>query len=326
MPLNEAQKKRLTALEDRLKTCLRTGAYEESVEITKDIQDIFSDDRTNHRLLKAKLWYFEIELLANRHSFAEAGLVGIIDLANEKTKLRLEAQTLLAICYLRQRLVEKAKPLVREVFNSVNSIQSERSRRLFQRKLLQRLEEECVLSSLISKDPVQLDVLEIHETAVSLIQNKSDDEILVIMATNLPECARLALRSIRKDALSQIRSEDIKLIASGPDSEQPKEIGSKTLKILKRIAWKSICSRDSNLYKLWSKKIPDALGPGYLTTAVVTSMSEWRIGAPMIAAGLAAVIMKASAQMFCEAHKPEPFMTDRSEITRDKTETRKKKS
>jgi hypothetical protein len=169
-----------------------------------------------------------------------------------------------------------------------------------------------------------LDVQEIHETAVSLIQNKSDDEILVIMATNLPECARLALRSIRKDALSQIRSEDIKLIASGPDSEKPKEIGSKTLKILKRIAWKSICSRDSNLYKMWSKKIPDALGPGYLTTAVVTSMSEWRIGAPMIAAGLVAVIMKASAQVFCEAHKPEPFMTDRSEITRDKPETRKK--
>ena len=182
MPITDQQKIRLRRLEAQLRQCLKLGEVERAVEITTDIQSMFADDRSNYRLLKAKLWCFETALLANRHSYAESGLIGICGLASENTKLRLEAKVLLAICYMRQKRYLEAKPLIKEVLANIDDIKSDHSRQLFQRKLMDRIEEECVLSQLIGSDDPPLDVETVHDQAVYLLQHNSQNEIVKIIA------------------------------------------------------------------------------------------------------------------------------------------------
>src|SRR5687768_10013520 len=149
MPLNDAKKERLKRLEIRLEQCVRSGNVELAIEITTDIQSIFCDDLSNHRLLKAKLSCFEAALLANRVDYATRGMEGVKARTRPGTKLHLEAIALLAVCYLRQKCLSNAKPLIHAVLKRLNDIQSHQSRHLFQRKFLDRIEQECVLTELI---------------------------------------------------------------------------------------------------------------------------------------------------------------------------------
>lgn len=314
MPVNKQQKERLKALETRLRHCLKSGQVELAIEITTDIQSIFADDRGNHRLLKAKLWCFETCLLANRHSYAEMGLIGVCGLASDDTKLILEAKVLLAVCYIRQKRYVEAKPLLKDVLKKVDRIESPRSRHLFQKKLMQRLEEECVLSELIGADEPPLDVDKVHQQAVYLLKHSSQDQIVAVIAASLPEKARLALTDVRTFALLQMSAPDVKLLGAPQDSIAPKALGGRTLGLLKRIVWRSFCSPDSGVYKAWSKKLPEVFGPGYMAASLVASFKDWRIGIPMLASGVLASIMKSSAHEFCEWAKPAAFMTDRKEI------------
>jgi hypothetical protein len=229
MPLNEFKKQRLRKLEARLRSCLKTGEVELAIEITANIQGLFLDDRSNHRLLRAKLWCFETCLLANRHSYAESGLIGVSGLANENTKIKLESQVLLAIFYIRQKRITEAKPLIHEVLNNVNDIKSDRSRRLFQRNLMDRLEEECVLSELIGVEEAPLEETKVHDQAVYLVQHSSDDDIITIIAASLPEKARLALTDVRGFALLQMRASDVKLLGTPADAIEPKALGKRAL-------------------------------------------------------------------------------------------------
>ncbi len=321
MSLNESHLESITILEKSLKECLRSCDYGNSIIILKGIQRLFLNDQKNHRLLKARLWGYEIALSANKNAQAAAGLEDLLNVAKKGTKIRLEAQVLLVIACLRQKNRERAKVLVREVFDNLNDIKSDASRQLFHKKVLERLEEECILSELIGKDTSALNLIEIHAKAVLLIQNNSDDEILELMAESLPAKVRESLRVIRGAALLQInRPNDIKAIGPEKDAEKPKAVGARILGVFKRVIWKGVCSPQSSLFKMWNKKLPETFGPNYLTAAVLASMNEWRIGAPMIAVGLSAVVMKASAEVFCEANKPEPFMTHRSEVKRRSSE------
>lgn len=324
MPLNEQQKVRLKRLEARLRLCLKTGEVELAIEITTDIQNIFANDRDNHRLLKAKLWCFETCLLANRHGYAEMGLIGICGLASDNTKLRLEAQVLLAICYLRQKRYAEAKPLIKDVLANVNDIKSDKSRHLFQKKLMQRLEEECVLSELIGGDDPPLEIEKVHQQAVYLLQHNSEDQIVALIAASLPERSRLALTDVRGFALLQMRASDVKLLGAPQDSIAPQALGTRALGILKRIAWRSFCSPDSAVYKAWSKKLPEVFGQGYMAASLVASFKDWRIGIPLLASGVLATIMKSSAHEFCDWAKPEPFMTDRKEIAAHEPKKKRK--
>jgi hypothetical protein len=324
MPPNAAQKDRLRKLEARLRKCLKTGETELAIEITADIQGMYSDDRGNHRLLKAKLWCFETSLLANRHAYAESGLLGIVNLANSNTKIRLEAQVLLAICYIRQKRYPDAKNLIQSVMSNINDIGSDRSRRLFQKKFMERLEEECVLSELIGVEETPLDAESVQDKAVFLLHHNSNDEILAVIAASLPEKVRLALTDVRAFTLLQMRGDDVKLLGSPTDSEQPKQLGSRTLGVLKRIAWRSFCAPDSAVYKAWSKKLPEVFGQGYMAASLVATFKDWRIGIPLLASGVLATIMKSSACEFCEWAQPESFMTSRADLEKHEPAAKKK--
>lgn len=59
--------------------------------------------------------------------------------------------------------------------------------------------------------------------------------------------------------------------------------------------------------------MPKVFNEGYFSAAVVTALNDFRIGAPMVASGVLALLMKYSAQEFCELAKPKGLMIARDE-------------
>jgi len=310
--LTEYQLKKLKPYELELKHAVRSGDTDKAIEIATQIQELFPNEwRTHHRLLRAKLWTFESCLDANRISYAQRGFIGIRKLAASNTRLYLEASSLLAVCHLRSKDTLAAKSLIKEVIEKINNITSERTKHQFQKRLIERVEEECILTELIGTNDLAMNVDEIQAKAVLLIQRNSDAEIFKLIGNSVPTASINLLRDVRTYSLNQLPAPDRKLLPSSEKAEEPKKIGKTTFSIIKRIAWKTFCNPDSTIYKLWKNRVPKVFNEGYFSAAVVTTMGDFRIGIPLLASGISALVMKYTAEEFCELSKPKALMIDR---------------
>ena len=310
--LTEDQLIKLKPLEVELKKAVRSGDTDRAIEIATKVQGLFPNEwRTHHRLLRAKLWAFESCLDANRISYAQRGFIGIRKLSASNTRLFLEASSLLAVCHLRSKDTSSAKTLIKEVIEKINNIGSERTKHQFQKRLIERIEEECILTELIGTNDVPMNVDEIEAKAILLIQRSSDVEIFKLIGNSVPTASINLLRDVRTYSLNQLPAPDRKLLPSPEKAEEPKKIGKTTFAIIKRIAWKTFCNPDSTIYKLWKKRIPKMFNEGYFSAAVVTTMGDFKIGIPLLASGISALVMKYTAEEFCDISKPKGLMIDR---------------
>lgn len=311
--LTKQQLASLRPLEQQLRVAVRRGSPEVAVEIATKIQALFPHDRRHHRLLRAKLWAFEACMEGNRLNYATSGFIGIRKIAGKSTRLYLEASSLLAVCYLRDKNVSEAKRLICEVVGKINNISSERTRQQFQKRLIQRIEEECILAEMIDTLDGEMNVNDIHDKAVLLIQRSNENDILKLIGNSIPLASIKLLEDIRNYSIKQLPPPDRKQLPPPDKATAPRELGKATFAILRRIIWKAVCAPDSSIYKLWSQHVPKVFNPGYFASAVVATLSDFRIGAPMVASGVLALIMKYSAQEFCDLAKPKGLMIDRDE-------------
>jgi hypothetical protein len=311
--LTEQQLSALRPLERELRAAVRSASPERAIEIATRIQGLFSHDRRHHRLLRAKLWAFEACLDANRITYAQNGFVGVRKLAGITTRLYLEASSLLAVCYLREKKTGEAKRLIREVISNINNIQSDRTRHQFQKRLVERIEEECILTELIGRDEGVLDPEEIQAKAVFLLQRNSDAEIFKLIGNSVPVAGIELLKDVRNYSINQLPPPDREMLPSPEKAEAPQKIGKITFALLRRIAWKTFCDPESPIYKLWSKRVPKIFDEGYFSAAIVTTMGDFRMGLPMLASGIVALIMKYTAEEFCEMSKPKGLMIARDD-------------
>ncbi len=311
--LTEAQLKTLRPLEAELRKSVAMAEPETAVEIAAKIQALFPDDRSHHRLLRAKLWAFEACIDGNRLSYAERGLIGVRNLAGPSTRLSLEAGGLLAVALLRQKKTADSKKVIRDVISNINNITSDRTRHQFQKRFIERIEEECILAELIGTSDGPLDAQEIEAKAILLLQRSSDDEIFKLIGNAVPVASIQLLGDVRTYSIQQLPLPDRKLLPGPEKAEEPKSIGRKTFAVLRRIAWKTFCKPSSPIYKLWSARIPKVFNEGYFSAAIVSSFGDLRIGLPLLASGLAALVMKYSAEEFCELAKPKGLMIARDD-------------
>lgn len=311
--LSERQLSKLRPLEEALRRAVAQAEPEAAIEAATRIQALFQPDRTHHRLLRAKLWAFEACVDANRLAYAERGLIGVRKLAGSSTRLYLEASGLLAVALLRQKKINESKKLIREVIENINNIASDRTRHQFQKRFIERIEEECILAELIGTGDGPLDTKEVEAKAIFLVQRNSDDEIYKLIGNSVPTSSLLLLNDVRTYSILQLPAPDRKLLPAPEKAQEPKSIGRTTFALLRRIAWKTFCKPDSPIYKLWSKKMPKVFNDGYFAAAVVATMNDFRIGVPILASGLAALAMKYTAEEFCELAKPKGLMIGRSE-------------
>lgn len=303
----------LRPLEKDLQRAVALAEPYNALEVASKIQSMFGNDRTHHRLLQAKLWAYEACVDANRLNTAESGLIGIRRIAGRTTRLYLEASALLSVSLLRQKKSSEAKNIIRDVIENINNITSDRTRHQFQRRFIERVEEECILAELIGTADGDLNQSEIESKAIILVQHNSEDEIFKLIGNSIPSKSILLLGDVRNYSLNLLPAPDRKLLPAPEKAEEPKSLGKTTFSLLRRIAWKTFCKPSSPIYKLWSKRIPSVFNDGYFYAAVVTALSEYKIGLPMIGSGLAALAMKYTAEEFCEIAKPKGLMASRND-------------
>lgn len=303
----------LRPLEEELQNAVARSEPDTAIEVATKIQAIFKNDRTHFRLLRAKLWAFEASIDANRLAYAESGLIGVRQLARPSTRIALEAGGLLAVSFLRQKKISEAKAIITDVIANINNITSEKTRHQFQKRFIERIEEECILAELIGTEEGKLDVHEIDAKAILLIQNRDEDEILRLIGNSIPATSISLLTDVRNFSLLQLPAPDRKLLAPPPKTQESKTIGKTTFSMLRRIAWKTFCKPSSPIYKLWSVRAPKVFNEGYFSAAIATTFGDFKIGIPLLASGVIALVMKYSAEEFCEYAKPKGLMIGRED-------------
>jgi hypothetical protein len=310
-PLTNKQREQLSSLEPALKACVRTADIVAARKIAAQIQILLRATGHETRLLQAKNWLYECAMEAGEIQFAIAGFSGTRQLASPRTRLYFEATVLLGICYLRRRNLLEAEVIIGEAFRKINNITSDRRRRQFHERLVTRLEEESILAGIASSEGTRLNIEEIDREAVKLVRTKSDDELLEILARQLPDKSILLLETVRNFSEKRLPAPDRKFLPKAVTREHPIALGMRATAALKRVAWKSVCDPQSEIYQAWSQGLSVVYDKKYLTAAIVASFAAWQITTTMIVATVVAIIIKFGAAVFCETFAPQSIMIDR---------------
>ncbi|WP_411360662.1 hypothetical protein [Pseudidiomarina sp. YC-516-91] len=313
IPLSKVQKERLTILEPQLRSCVKTADLNRAKKITAEIQELLRPTCHETRILQAKNWLYETALEAGRLTYAKLGFEGTIQKSSSRTRLHLEAISLLAICYLRENNLEKARGMVARAVGNINNIKSPERRKQFHRRLIQRLEEESILVGLKSEITDSLILEEVDYRAIQLVKMKSENEIFAEMGRAVPQRSVDLLQDIRSAYILRLPGPDRKMLLPPITEENKEALGKRASSALKRVAWRAVCCSDSDIYKAWSQGLSVVYDKKYIVGAIVAAFTSASISVMMVAASAAALAIKFGAEVFCEMYAPSSLMIDRKD-------------
>lgn len=101
--LTAEQRAQLATLEPRLRSAADARDYKQAKAVTLQIQNVLRPTGHDARLMKAKNQLFEVAMETGNLTTAITGFIGVRKKVSKRTRLYLEATTLLAICYLRKK-------------------------------------------------------------------------------------------------------------------------------------------------------------------------------------------------------------------------------
>ncbi len=311
--LTNEQKKILAVLEPQLRSCTRSANLEQAKKITAKIQKLLRPTGHETRLLQAKNWLYETAMEANSLTYAKMGFKGNIQKSNSKTRLNLEATSLLAICYLREGNLEKSTEYIYRAIDSISNIKSDRRREQFHKRLVERLEEESILFGLINEESTKLEINEVNNQAINLIRNKSEDQIYLEMGRAIPPKSINILTDIRDAYVLRLPPSDKKMLPAPINEKNKKDLGLRASAALKRVAWRAICDPNSEIHKAWSEGLSIVYDKKYITAAIITSFNSLNISGVMLAASAVALAIKFGVEVFCETFAPKSIMIARKD-------------
>ncbi len=311
--LTDEQRKKLARWEPMLKSCLKSGDLEKAKQITQNIQQLLRPTGHETRILQAKNWLFETAMEAGRLTYAKSGFEGVIQKSSPATRLNLEATSLLAICYLREGNIGKSHELISKAVRKISNIKSRDRREQFHKRLIERLEDESIIAGLIKKDGEQLNRDEVDAYAVKLVMTNSEDQIFYEMGRAVPQAALDLLTNTREAYKLQLPAPDKKMLPPPVSTDNKKALGKRASSALKRVAWRAICSPESEIYKAWSQGLSVVYDKKYIAGAIVAAFNSFNISTVMIAASAAALAIKFGAEVFCETFEPNSMMIDKSD-------------
>lgn len=312
--LTEIQKRRLKVLEPNLRNAVRLGDYTLAKQIAHEIQEVLRKSGHETRLMQAKNWLFEAAMEAGNVQIAITGLTGVRKKCNPQTRAYLEATALLAICHIREGSIPTAEPLIAQVLEKSKYIHSERRRRQFKRRMIQRFEEEVTLAALKNSGDEALDIDQIQKEAGVLVQTKTEDDILSDFGRHLPRRVINDLLRIHAFTGRQLPFEERKLLPSPEEITREKELGRTVFTSFKRVLWRSLCDPESDIYKAWFHNgLSVVLDKKFLGAAITAVMSGLNIGIKALAVSATALVIKMGIETYCEVFRPKGLMIDRSE-------------
>ena len=307
--LTDKQKERLHILEPKLKKAIADRDLGAAKSLVVDLQNLLRPTGHFTRLIQSKNRLYELALEINEIDFAIRGFLSNRKLVSDKTRLYLEATALLAICYLRNEQIEKAKPLISEVLKNDTVIKSERTRKKFRQEIINRFNEETTLFSLKNKDKEHFTVDELESEIVNLIRQKNESEMYLVIGTNVPQHTKHLLFQVHEFSTKQLPFTEKLGLPSPEQKIKDKEVGKTVFQSIKRVIYNSLCDPKSEIYKAWyNNGMAIVLSKNYIRTAVLSCLTNLGIGFKLITASVIALIMKFGLEVYCERYKPTDLM------------------
>lgn len=280
--------------------------------IFNDIKLTLLQNNNTTLLAKYKNWLYELALDSKDYFFAERGLINVRKTVNSNTRLYLEATALLSICYLRLLKIEKAKPLIKEVLNNGNIIKTERTRKIFNKEIIQRFDEEVALFSLKEDNIQDFDIDKIESEVGILVATKTENELYGLLGKNIPMNTKNLLFEVDNFAKNQLPFTERKLLQTSEDLMKNEEAGKTVFKSFKRTIYNSICDQKSQVYKMWNEKIVGAVFEiKYLIGAITLALSQSSIGIKALIVTASALVIRFGLDVYCEYYKPKGIMETR---------------
>ncbi|RST28758.1 hypothetical protein [Chryseobacterium lacus] len=305
IPLSEKQKERLKILEPKLEDAVKNQDFNTAKDIIIDIQTILRPTQHFVRLVQAKNKLYELAIELNKLEFALNGLLSNKEVVNEKTRIHLETISLIAICYLRMKEVEKAKEYIRSVLQNHTVIKTQRTREIFHSEIINRFNEEVALATLTSTKNVRLDEDEIERESIRIIQTLSDDEIFSNIGQSSPQSTRDLIYLVHDFSTKQLPYTERKALPSPDQKIKDKEVGITVFESIKRVIYNSLCNPESEIYKTWfNNGMQTVLSKGYIKSCIVSCLINIGFGVTMIAASIVALVTKFGIEVYCEKYKP----------------------
>ncbi|MEW8505506.1 MAG: hypothetical protein AB2598_02300 [Candidatus Thiodiazotropha sp.] len=307
--LTEEQKGRLRVLEPALKQAAARRDYKRAKEITLSIQNLLRPTGHETRLMQAKNWLFETAMEVGELNTAIQGFIGVRQKVSARTRVYLEATSLLAICYLRQKNLQSARPFMVEALKNVGNITSEARKSEYKVSLAKRFEDEALLASIAQPSNDYLDPQQIQDEAGKIVYSKHEDEILEALGGTVPEGALDFVDQVHKESVGLLSYDEKQKLPSPAQFVERKKLGKGILAAFQSVIWHSLCDKHSDVYKMWSTNGMEAVfDKRYLTSAIVATLTGLSIGIYAIAVYITALIIKLGIEVFCTMYKPVQIM------------------
>lgn len=307
--LTETQKRRLKVLEPKLKVAISNRDFPTAKSLVVDLQNLLKPTGHFNRLIQSKNRLYELALEIDKLNIAISGLKSNRAVVNSNTRLYLEATSLLAICYLRQEEIELAKPLIKEVLTNDTVIKSSRTRKQFRIEIIERFNQETALYSLKNKGKEQFSNEELQEEVGKLLMSQNESEIYTTLGKSVPQHTKYLLFEVHQYSLKQLPSAE-RLALPGPEEKiKDEQVGITVYQSVKRVIYKSLCDKESEIYKIWyTNGMGIILSKGYISSAVLNCFNNIGIGMKLLSASVIALILKFGLEVYCEKNKPSDLM------------------
>jgi hypothetical protein len=128
------------------------------------------------------------------------------------------------------------------------------------------------------------------------------------MGEYLPNTTMLMLKNIAEFTLKQIPAPDRLLLPAPLDDKQKREVGLKIHSAIKRVAWKSLCDPNSEIYKTWSNTLSFLHDPKFISGIVIAAFIKQGISIIMVVSAVVALVIRFGINVFCEYTEPSILM------------------
>lgn len=303
--LTEKQKERLRILEPKLNKAIESKQFEEAKKIVLDLQYLLRPSGHFVRLIQSKNKLYELAIEQSKYDLALQGLLANQKVLNNNTRIYLETISLIAICYLRMRDIINAKKYIKEVLENDTVIKTQRTRSIFHSEIINRFNEEVALATLINSGTDDIKEEEIEKEVIRIIQTLSDDEIFASMGEKTPNSTKDLIYLIHDYSLKQLPYREKLLLPSPEQKIKDKEVGITIFESVKRVIYNSLCSQESEIYKIWyTNGMSVVLGKKYIISTVISILMNMGVGIKMLIASIIALITKFGIEVYCEKYKP----------------------
>jgi len=309
LKLTEDQKKKLSILEPLLRSAADARDFDEAKKITIRIQNVIRPTGHETRLMQSKNRLFEVAMEVGNLTTAINGFIGVRKKISNRTRLYLEATSLLAICYLRKKDLNSARPYMVEAFNCEKNISSEAKRSIYRVALAKRFNDEALLASLQVENQEHLNVDKIQDDAGKLVASKQEGEILELLGSFVPEGALEFVKDVHNESQGLLTYEEKKQLPAPAKFKERKKLGKGVLAAFQGVIWRALCDKDSEVYKMWfTNGMQAVLDKKYITVAVTTALGGLSLGIYSVAVFLTALLIKIGIETFCNVYKPANIM------------------